>query len=118
MNSISVAGNIAKDAEIRQLNNGDSVANFSIADNQGKDKNAIFWNCQLFGKRADSLAQYLVKGQSVTVSGNISEREWTDKEGNKRKSMDLRVNEVALQGGRKEEPKRQEANFGDDVPFN
>ncbi len=116
MNSVTVAGNIAKDAEIRQLNNGDSVANFSIADNQGKDKNAIFWNCQLFGKRADSLAQYLVKGQSVTVSGNISEREWTDKEGNKRKSMDLRVNEVALQGGRKEEPKRQEANF-EDAPF-
>jgi len=117
MNSVTVAGNIAKDAEIRQLNNGDSVANFSIADNQGKDKSAIFWNCQLFGKRADSLAQYLVKGQSVTVSGNISEREWTDKEGNKRKSMDLRVNEVALQGGRKEEPKRKDEYDSGDVPF-
>jgi len=116
MNSISVAGNIAKDAEIRQLNNGDSVANFSIADNQGKDKNAIFWNCQLFGKRADSLAQYLVKGQSVTVSGNISEREWTDKEGNKRKSMDLRVNEVALQGGRSESKPSRQVDEGD-IPF-
>lgn len=119
MNNITIAGNIARDAEIRQTNSGDSVANFSIADNQGKDKNAIFWNCQLFGKRATSLEQYLVKGQSVTVSGSVSEREWTDKEGNKRKSMDIRVNEVALQGGRREEakPRRQDDDDGGDVPF-
>ena len=117
MNSITIAGNIARDAEIRQTNSGESVANFSIADNQTKDKPAIFWNCQLFGKRANSLEQYLVKGQSVTVSGSVSEREWTDKQGNTRKSMDVRINEIALMGGRREEakPRRQEDEF--DVPF-
>lgn len=120
MNSITIAGNITKDAEVRHTNSGEPVANFSIADNQGKDKPAIFWNCQLFGKRATSLEQYLVKGQAVAVSGNISEREWTDKEGNKRKSVDVRINEVALMGGRREEerpkPRRQEEDF-EDPPF-
>ena len=103
MNSISVAGTLGKDAEIRYLPNGDAVCNFSVADSMGKDKGTIWWNCQLFGKRAESLSQYLTKGQAVTVSGNVTEREWSDKEGNKRKTMDVRVQDVALQGGRKEQ---------------
>lgn len=103
MNSISVAGTLGKDAEIRYLPNGDAVCNFSVADSMGKDKGTIWWNCQLFGKRAESLSQYLTKGQAVTVSGNVTEREWNDKEGNKRKTMDVRVQDVALQGGRKEQ---------------
>jgi single-strand DNA-binding protein len=102
MNSISIAGNIARDAEVRYLPNGDAVAGFSVADNMGKDKGAIFWSCSLFGKRAESLAPYLTKGQAVTVTGTVSEREWTDKDGQKRKSMDVRVNDVALQGGKRE----------------
>lgn len=135
MNSISIAGNITKDAETRYLPNGDAVASFGIADNQGKDKPAIFWNCSLFGKRGEALAQYLTKGQSVTVSGTVTEREWTDKEGGKRKSMDVRVNEIALQGGRREAqqeaPQQQQASrpaqrpapasgfedMYDDIPF-
>jgi len=103
MNSLTIAGTLGKDAEIRYLPNGDAVCNFSVADSMGKDKGTIWWNCQLFGKRAESLAQYLTKGQAVTVSGNVTEREWNDKEGTKRKSMDVRVQDVALQGGRKEQ---------------
>jgi len=96
----------------------------------GKDKGTIWWNCQLFGKRAESLATYLVKGQAVSVVGTITEREWNDKEGNKRKSMNVRVQDVALQGGRKEQqeaprqapkpasrPASGFADMDDDVPF-
>lgn len=102
MNIITIAGNLTKDAEVRYLPNGDAVASFGIADNQGKDKPAIFWNASLFGKRGEALAQYLTKGSPVTVAGSVTEREWTDKEGNKRKSMDVRVSEIALQGGRRD----------------
>ena len=50
------------------------------------------------------------KGQSVTVSGPVSENEWTDKDGVIRKTLQIRVNDVALQGGRREaEPERQAA---------
>jgi single-strand DNA-binding protein len=131
MNSITVAGQLGRDAEVRFLSNGDPVASFSVADSQGKDKPTIWWNCSLFGKRAESLAQYLTKGQSVTVTGSVTEREWTDKEGMKRKSMDVRVNDIALQGGRKDDaghapaaqrPAQRQApkddGFGDsDIPF-
>lgn len=127
MNSITVAGNIGKDAELRHMASGDAVASFSVADNQGKDKPAIWWNCSIFGKRAEALAQYLTKGSQVTVAGSVSEREWTDRDGNKRKSMDIRVSEIALQGGRPEArqeakpaalPSRRDEAFDDDtIPF-
>jgi single-strand DNA-binding protein len=109
MNVISVSGVLGKDAEVRTLADGTPVASFSVADNQGKDKPPIWWNCSLFGKRAESLAPYLLKGGAVTVAGTVSERDWQDKEGQKRKSMDIRVNDVALQGGRKESSQEQAA---------
>ena len=108
MNSITIAGQLGRDAEVRFLGNGDPVANFSVADSQGKDKPAMWWSCSLFGKRAESLAQYLVKGQSVTVSGTVTEREYT-KDGVTKKAMDIRVNDVALQGGKREESQHQAA---------
>ncbi len=128
MNNITVAGTLGRDCELKTLNNGDSIAAFSVADSMGRDKGTIWWNCELWGKRADALSRYLVKGQAVAVSGSISEQEWTDKEGNKRKSMKIRVNDIALQGGRKESaepeeyraPAKQKPVFeddSDDVPF-
>lgn len=125
MNIVCIAGQLGKDAEVRFLPNGDPVANFSVADSQGKDKPTIWWNCSLFGKRAESLAQYLTKGQAVTITGNVTEREYTDKDGNKRKAQEIRVNDVALQGGKREQEPRtkpgrmaeQTDEFNDPIPF-
>jgi single-strand DNA-binding protein len=126
MNSITVAGQLGRDAEMKYLTNGDAVLNFSVADSAGRDKPTIWWSCQLFGKRAESLSQYLKKGQAVTVSGSVTEREWTDKDGNTKKAMNVRVNEVALQGGRREEEAKPKTNpyhkpasdgMDDDLPF-
>lgn len=131
MNNITIAGSLGRDAEIKYMPNGDAVASFSIADSQGKDKPTIWWSCSLFGKRAESLSQYLVKGGAVTVTGSVTEREWTDKDGQKRKSMDVRVNDIALQGGKRDAapqaapaqrtaPKQASGGFEDmdsDVPF-
>jgi single-strand DNA-binding protein len=134
MNSITVAGQLGKDAEIKYMPNGDPVASFSVADSKGKDQGAIWWNCSLFGKRAESLTPYLTKGQAVTISGTVTEREWTDKDGQKRKSMDVRVQDVALQGGKRADapiqqqgtatrtpaPRQASGGFADmdsDVPF-
>jgi single-strand DNA-binding protein len=137
MNNITVAGQLGRDAETRYLPNGDAVCNFSVADSQGKDKLTIWWRCSLFGKRAESLAPFLNKGQSVTVSGTVTEREY-QKDGATMKAMEIRVQDVALQGGKRDaapaksnspliqqaEPRRQAAaaasGFDDmdsDIPF-
>jgi single-strand DNA-binding protein len=102
MNCITIAGQLGKDAETRYLPNGDPVASFSVADSQGKDKDPIWWRCSLFGKRAESLSQYLTKGQSVTVVGTVTQRSYTDKQGQQATAVEVRVQDVALQGGRKD----------------
>lgn len=123
MNHITIAGSLGQDAKVGYLNSGDPVCSFSVADSQGRDKPTIWWNCSLFGKRAESLSQYLTKGQSVTVTGTITEREYTDKSGNHRKAMDVRVSDIALQGGRREQQEERPrpapaAQVDDsDVPF-
>jgi single-strand DNA-binding protein len=109
MNSLTLTGNLGKDAETRYLADGTAVLGFSVADSMGRDKPSIWWNCALFGKRAESLGQYLTKGQQVTVVGTVTEREFTDKDGQKRKSMDVRVQDIALQGGKRDDAPRQQA---------
>lgn len=124
MNVITLAGSLGRDAEVKYMANGDAVCSFSVADSAGRDKPTIWWNCTLFGKRAESLGPYLRKGQAVTVSGTCSEDSWKDKTtGQERKAMKVRVNEVALQGGRQQEqePARQapaEEMDDSDIPFN
>ena len=123
MNSITIAGNVSKDAEVRYTQSGDPVCNFTVADNQGQQKEAIFWVAALYGKRAESLVKYLLKGQAVTITGNVSTNRYTDKQGIERIGYNIRVNDIALQGGRKEEsapPKqeRQAKEFDDqEIPF-
>lgn len=107
MNNITVAGQLGKDSELKTVGQ-DQVLSFSVADGQGKDKPTIWWRCQLWGKRATSLQQYLTKGQAVTVSGSVSQRTYTDKDGQEKTSQEIRVNDVALQGGKREEAQRQQ----------
>ena len=101
MNVITIAGQLGRDIELRYTPAGKAVGNFSVADSQGRDKPTIWWNCQIWDKRAEALAPYLLKGQSVTGTGTVTEREY-EKDGQKRKAMDVRVSDVALQGGRPE----------------
>lgn len=103
MNSLTITGQLGKDAELRTTPKGEQVLGFSVADSQGRDKPTIWWNCQLWGKRAESLAQYLTKGQAVTIIGTVSQRTYTDKQGMEKTTLDVKVNDLALQGIRSQE---------------
>jgi len=109
MNNATFTGRIGRDAESRATPSGKQVVNFSLAvdERRGGEKSTLWVSCAIWGERGEKLAQYLTKGQQVTVIGTVSEREFTDKEGNKRKSMDVRVNDIALQGGKRDEGDRQ-----------
>ena len=122
MNVITIAGTVGKDAEMKYLQDSTAISTFSVADSQLKDK-TIWWNCSMFGKRAESLNQYILKGTKVTVSGQVTEDVWTDKNGQERKTMKVRVNDVALQSKaeHREPPVQQQqqapAVQDDDIPF-
>ena len=132
MNKITATGRIAADAEVRFTPSGDPVASFRIASDVGfGDKKTTNWfSCQVWGKRGESLAPHLIKGTPVTVFGALTLREWNDKEGQKRLSPDIRIDEIELQGGKKDSepsqpqrnaqgaPKASISDMDDDIPFN
>lgn len=129
MNSITAVGRLAADAETKFLPNGDALCSFRVASDVGfGDKKTTNWfACAIFGKRGEALAPHLTKGQQVTVIGQLTLREWTDKEGGKRMSPEIRVNEIALQGGKREDAPaarqktgrmaEQADSFNEDIPF-
>ena len=96
MIEVIVAGNLTKDAELRQAGNS-QVCGFSVAADTGfgDKKQTLFFSCSLWGNQGAALAQYLKKGNPVTVIGEMSEREYDGKQ-----YKEIRVNSIKLQGGR------------------
>lgn len=130
MNVFSFTGNLGNQAEQRYTQGGDSIVSFSVAVKSGfGDKAVTTWvRCTMFGKRGESVLPYLNKGQLVGVSGEFSAREWEDKEGQKRTSVEVRVNDLTLLGKNEREQSQPVArsekqspvksgDLGDDVPW-
>ncbi len=91
LNKAIIAGNLTRDPEIRSLPSGAKVCNFSIATNRvWKDKDGVqqksadFHNIVVFGRQAETSAQYLKKGQQALVEGRIQTRSWEDQKGEKK----------------------------------
>ena len=98
MQVITIAGRLGNDAELKSSTKGDSFAAFSVAVSKGKDGPTTWFRCSLWGKRGESLSQYLTKGTSVAVVGEFQAREW-EKDGKKGTSLEIRVSEIDLLGG-------------------
>lgn len=99
MQQLTLAGTVGRDAELRRTQNGDAVLNFSLAIDNGKDKNgnrrdATWFDCSLWGKRAESLQSYVLKGGKLTVTGRPSAREHNDKV-----YLGCNVQELTFMGG-------------------
>src|SRR4029077_4937128 len=105
VNKVILVGNLGRDAEVRYTPGGAAVAKFSIAttevwnDKAGQEQEHTEWhNIDLWGKQAESLSEYLVKGKQVYVEGRLQTDEYTDKDGVKRKSTKVRCERVVLLG--------------------
>src|SRR5713101_8454084 len=106
VNKVILVGNLGRDAELRYTPSGAAVSKFSIAttevwnDKAGQRQERTEWhNIDLWGKQAETLTEYLVKGKQVYVEGRLQTDEYTDKEGVKRKSTKVRCERVVLLGG-------------------
>lgn len=103
MNIFTATGRLGNDAEVRYIPSGAGICSFSLAVDSGfGDRKTTLWlRCNIWGKQAEGqLPQYLLKGKQVAVSGELSEREWTGKDGEPRKSLELRVASIDLIGSR------------------
>ncbi len=132
MNVLNAIGNVGKDAEVRFTGNGDAIASFSFALTSGYgDKQITTWlNCNLWGKRAETLAPMLLKGTKIGITGELTNRPYTAKDGTEKSSLEVRVSDITLLGKKDSEtvntqrqdskPNKQEFEdvFKDDIPFN
>jgi len=102
MNVICFDGNVGKDGELRYLPNGDAILSFSVAlsSGYGEKKLTSWMNCSLFGKRAESVAPFILKGSRIGINGEFSARPWKSKEGIEKLSLEVRVADVTLLGGK------------------
>jgi single-strand DNA-binding protein len=111
LKSIVIAGRTGKAAELRRTQSGEAVLGFSVAvdDGYGQNKRTLWFDCSVWGKRADALKDMLPKGKEVTVVGDLSTREHDGKT-----YLTVRVNELTLQGGKTDSSARQEQGYRQD----
>jgi single-strand DNA-binding protein len=100
---ITVVGNLTSDPELRYTQNGLAVANFTIAStprsfdrasNDWKDGEALFLRASVWREFAEHVAGSLTKGSRVIATGRLKQRSYETKEGEKRTSMELEVDEI------------------------
>ena len=100
---ITVVGNLTSDPELRYTQNGLAVANFTIAStprsfdrasNDWKDGEALFLRASVWREFAEHVAGSLTKGSRVIATGRLKQRSYETKEGEKRTSIELEVDEI------------------------
>lgn len=95
LNHITIMGRLTRDPELRRTGSGVAVASFTVAvdrDFSGKDdgeKETDFIDCVAWRKTGEFVSKYFSKGRMIVVSGRLQIRNWTDKEGNKRRSAEI-----------------------------
>ena len=140
LNKVQLIGFLGKDLDLRATQKGEPVGNFSMATteswndkNSGEKQERTEWhNLVIWGKRAEGLKPYLVKGKQIYVEGKLQTRKWEDKEGKTRYTTEIVVSEIVLlsdgKGGKNggggsdhhapEQPTAGGSNFNDDqIPF-
>lgn len=126
INQVSITGNLTREPNLRNTASGTVVLSFGIAVND-RLKNASgqwedvpnFFECVIFGNRANALGDILTKGMKVAVAGKLHYSSW-EKDGQKHSKVDIIANDVELMQNRKpqQQPQQQEPSYYDvDLPF-
>lgn len=109
LNHIVIMGRLTKDPELRRTGNGTAVASFTLAvdrdfvDKQSGEKETDFIDCVAWRNTGEFVSKYFRKGRMAVVSGRLQIRNWTDKEGNKRRSAEVIADQVYFADSKKEE---------------
>lgn len=127
INSVCITGNLTRDVEIRATPGGVTIASFTVAVNERhKDPSTGKWedkpnfiDMTLFGKRAESVSDYLSKGTYVAVTGRLHQNRW-EKDGQKRSKVEVVVDNLHFQSSDQKTHAEQPEDAGvydEDIPF-
>lgn len=135
VNKVILVGNLGKDPEVRYLDNGVAVANFSLAttenykNKQGERVSQTEWHNIVFWRGLAEVAEkYLKKGDSVYVEGKLRTRRWEDKEGNAKYTTEILADNMTMLGNKRSNNSEELSNANssdisntneteDDLPF-
>jgi len=116
VNRVVLIGRLTRDAEYKTTASGFTVSNFSIAVNYRKKSGdswideANFFDVTIFGKQAESLNQYLLKGKQIAVDGELRQERWSTPEGERKSKVVIHANSIQLLGGNGNGGQRQSNN--------
>ncbi len=128
LNKVLLIGHLGADPESRFTTSGSAVTNFNIATNEswksteGDTKEKTEWHrVVLFGKMAETAAEYMKKGQLVFVEGRLQTRSWEDKDKVKRYTTEILCDNFTMLGRKSEDgdtdTSQKDADQEDDLPF-
>ncbi len=108
VNKVIIVGNLGRDAEVRRTPGGAAVTTISVATTEvwtdkssGERQERTEWHrVVIWGKTAESLEQYLLKGRQIYVEGKLQTRKWQDRDGNDKYTTEIRSDRIVLLGGR------------------
>lgn len=104
LNRICLMGRIGRDLELKKTNSGVSVVSFPLAvDRNGKDAGTDWIDCVAWRGTAEVLCNYADKGRMIVVEGRLQMRDWTDKNGDKRRSYEVQADSVYFADNRRSE---------------
>jgi single-strand DNA-binding protein len=137
INQLTLCGRLTRDAEVKYTSGGLAIAEFSIACNVNKKVDgewqdvASFFDCTYFGKGAEAVQKYLVKGKQIVLAGHIEQQRW-ERDGQKRSKVAVIIDRLQLMSDGNREPGKQpprqvepdsdntngaDDHFNDDIPF-
>jgi single-strand DNA-binding protein len=124
INSVVLMGRLTADPELRQTQNGTSVTSFTVAvDRRFQRGQTDFINIVAWKQTAEFVEKYFKKGAMIALRGNIQQRNYEDKNGNKRTAFEVIADEVSFCGSKAEKPQTpnnddfEEIPISDDLPF-
>ena len=108
LNKVVIMGRMTKDPELRRTQTGTPVTSFTLAvDRDFKDKSGEretdFIECVAWRGTAEFVTKYFGKGRMAVVEGKLQLRDWTDKEGNKRRTAEVQADNVYFADSKREE---------------
>ena len=118
VNKVLLLGRLGQDIELRYTPNGDAVGNCTMATSEtwkdkgtGERKEKTEWHrLVIWGRRAEGLKDYLLKGTQIYVEGRLQTRQWEAKDGGKRSTTEVRVDSIEFVGGGRGTAERQTDN--------
>ena len=136
LNHITIMGRLVRDPELRRTGSGIAVASFRVAVDRdyapkdGGEKKADFIDCVAWRQTGEFISKYFTKGRMIVVDGRLEMRDWTDKEGNKRRTYEVVADNVYFGDSKKDGGNSTAANptgynqfsdmnddYEDDLPY-